>query len=156
MKKILSTFAALMICVVTLVSWVGIGGNGPFAEQLKTIRENKDATDVANAAATILLNYEKATSEEIVAAYHAIETLDNSKIDESRVTAIKTEADRDNLQMNMLLCWERVKTQDPELFKKENELFIKNLTPENKESGLTSLDDLIKMAKSLKEMMMQN
>ena len=148
MTKILTTFAALMVCVVTLVSWVGMGGNGPFAEQLKTIRENKDVTDVANAAATILLNYEKATSEEIVAAYHAIETLDNSKIDESRFTAFKTEAEKEKLQMNMLLCWERVKAVDPELYKKEDEMFKK--APNNDGS---SLDDVIKMAKALKEMM---
>ena len=148
MKKILTTFAALMVCVVTLVSWVGIGGDGPFAEQLKTIRENKDATDVANAAATIILNYEKATGEEIVAAYHAIETMDVSKIDESRFTAFKTEAEKEKLQLNMIFCWERVKSVDPELFKQEDELF--KADPKNEGA---SLEDLIKMGNILKEMM---
>ena len=144
MKKVLSTFAALMICGATMVSLAG-DGNGPFAGQIKTIRENKDVNKVADAIATIILNYEKATAEEIVTAYHAFEKFDGSKVDESKITTLKTEEDKDKFELYMYLCWERVKADNPELFKKENAAFM----ADPKSDG-GSLDDVIEMAKALK------
>ncbi|MBP5682958.1 MAG: hypothetical protein J6X05_06935 [Bacteroidales bacterium] len=154
MKKIISAIAALMVCAVMMVSCGGAGGNGPYAAEVKTIKDNKDATEVANAIYSIILNYEKANADEIVTAFHAIENIEKNagKIDESKFK-FKGPNDKDNFEMNCLLCWERVKAQDPELFKKENELFIKNLKPEDKESGLKSLDDLIEMGKAMQHMM---
>lgn len=143
MKKILSAIAALMICAVMMVSCKS-GGNGPYAAEVKAINDNKDATEVVNAISTILLNYEKANADEIVAAYHALSKIDEKKIDESKCI-VKTDEDKDKFQTNMMLCWERVKAQDPELFKKENEAFKND--PTNKEH--MSLDDFIQMGKTI-------
>jgi hypothetical protein len=151
MKKILSAIAALMVCAVMMVSCGGAGGNGPYAAEVKTIQDNKDATEVANAIYSIILNYEKANADEIVTAFHAIENLEKnaSKIDESKFK-FKGPKDKDNFEMNSLLCWERVKAQDPELFKKEDAAFQAEAKQKGQEAG--SLDDLIKMAKAVKEM----
>lgn len=146
MKKILSAIAALMICAVMMVSCKS-SGSGPYAAEVKTINESKDATELANAVSKIMLNYEKANADEIVAAFHAMSKIEDSKVDASKLTM--TEADKEKFQMNMMLCWERVKAQDPELFKKEDEAFKKN--PDNREG--MSLDDYIKAGKSLQELM---
>ncbi|MBO4772038.1 MAG: hypothetical protein J5595_05835 [Bacteroidales bacterium] len=146
MKKILSAIAALMVCAVLMVSCKS-GGNGPYAAEVKTIQDNKDATEVGNAIYTIILNYEKANADEIVAAYHALSKIDASKVDESKLK-YKDPKDKDNFETNMMLCWERVKAQDPDLFKKEDEAF-KN-APDNREH--MSLDDFIKMGQAVKQM----
>ncbi|MBO7462276.1 MAG: hypothetical protein J6T96_06745 [Bacteroidales bacterium] len=150
MKKIISAIAALMVCAVMMVSCGGAGGNGPYAAEVKTIKDNKDATEVANAIYSIILNYEKANADEIVTAFHAIENIEKNagKIDESKFK-FKGPNDKDNFEMNALLCWERVKAQDPELFKKEDEAFKAEAKQKGQETG--SLDDLITMAKALKE-----
>ena len=85
-------FIMTLVATATLMFAACGGGNkqsGPYAAQIQTIQENKDANQVYDAIATIILNYEKATAEEIVTAHHAFvkfdESFDKSKLDESKI-----------------------------------------------------------------------
>ena len=63
------------------------------------------------------------------------------------ITTIKTEEDKHKFEMNLMLCWEKVKSDNPELFKKEDAA----IKADPKNDG-ASLEDIIEIAKNIEAM----